>query len=34
MYSESAIDLYTVKAFSLEHKQCYNIVEVIGKKGK
>ena len=28
--SNSAIDLYTIKAYSLEHKQCYNIV--IGKR--
>ena len=26
MYSNSVIDLYTIKACSLEHKQCYNIV--------
>ena len=26
----SAIDLYTVKAFSLAHRKCYNIV--IGKE--
>ena len=30
--SNSAIDLYTIKAYSLEHnKQCYNNI-VIGKK--
>ena len=30
IYSNSAIDLYTIKAYSLEHTQCYNIV--IGKE--
>ena len=30
LYSNSAIDLCTKKAVSLEHKKCYNIV-VIGK---
>ena len=29
IYSDSIIDPYTIKAYSLEHKQCYNIV--IGK---
>ena len=29
-YSNSDIDPYTIKAYSLEHKQCYNIV--IGKR--
>ena len=26
IYSNSAIDPYTVKAYSLEHKQCYDVV--------
>ena len=26
LYSNSTIDLYTIKPFSLEYKQCYNIV--------
>ena len=26
IYSDSAIDLYTMRAYSLEHKQCYNFV--------
>ena len=30
IYSNSAIDLYSIKAYNLEHKQCYNIV--IGKE--
>ena len=30
MYSNSAIDPYTIRAYRLEHKQCYNIV--IGKE--
>ena len=30
IYSNRAIDLYTIKVYSLEHKQCYNIV--IGKE--
>ena len=24
IYSNSAVDLYAIKAYSLEHKQCYN----------
>ena len=28
MYNISAIDLYTKRAYSLEHKKCYNIVMV------
>ena len=31
-YNNSAIDLYTVNAHSLEHKKCYKIV--IGKEKK
>ena len=31
IYSNSAIDLYTIRAYSLEHKKCYNNV-VIGKE--
>ena len=30
IYSNSVIDPYSIKAYSLEHKQCYNIV--IGKE--
>ena len=30
VFSNSTIDLYTIKVYSLEHKQCYNIV--IGKE--
>ena len=30
IYSNSAIDLYSIKAYNLEHKQRYNIV--IGKE--
>ena len=31
IYSNSAIDPYTIRAYSLEHKQCYNIVIDKGK---
>ena len=26
MYSNSAIDPYTIRPYSLEHNQCYNVV--------
>ena len=29
LYINSAIDLYTVKAYSLEYKECYNNVIVV-----
>ena len=31
IYSNSVIDIYTIKAYSLEHEQCYNII-VVGKE--
>ena len=30
IYNNSAIDIYTIRAYSLQHKRCYNIV--IGKR--